>query len=110
MEKKLEKLPFEQSRCLHFDFYVVFDEQSLKDRKVIFVNKDFEWVDAEGNLLKDDILMEDPDGSERPVWRVERVPYKKAADYWTLLSVKPGLMEEAYGDKYLEKLIRPTLQ
>ena len=84
---------------------MVLDEQSVKDRAVTLVHKTAEFVDVDGNVREDFVMGEEEAEclTERSVWRIHRIPYEEAVDFYLLLDVKPGME----GNEFLKELIRP---
>ncbi|KAF2106919.1 hypothetical protein BDV96DRAFT_558457 [Lophiotrema nucula] len=103
IDSKVVSLPYEQARTLYKDFFMVLDEQSVKDRTVIVVDRTWERLDPEGNIVEDDTLSEREDVTRGTVWRVHRVPYDKALNFYLDLSMNPGME----GEEFLEEVIRP---
>lgn len=95
-------LPKERFSTLRTAYFLVLDEQSVKDRKVTIIDKDVEWVDADGEVYEGVPTGRDDNLRKRRVWRRYRVPFEETFNVWVLLDVMPGMV----GEEFLEEIIR----
>lgn len=87
-------LPEDHFNKLNKQFFMVLDEQSVKDRKCTLINRYLEWLDPEGNVDED--LDDRDDLKEVIAWKRHRITFEKVVDFWAILEVKPGLEGEAF--------------
>ena len=96
--------------------FLILDEQSAKDRSVLIVHRESEWVKPDGTRFPchpKEVERDDEEEFEpKTVWRRYRVPFDQAAFNWLVLDSKgPELLEEAYEEfrEYLQDVeIRPV--
>jgi hypothetical protein len=85
------------------EWFMVLDERSVKDRHVVVIRKGYEMLNEDGEVDEEDLCL----GvlTERRVWRIYRVPFEEAQDFWRVLDVLPG----NEGDEFLEEERRNSL-
>jgi hypothetical protein len=79
-------------------FFLVLDERSVDDRKVVLIHKSLRFL--HGSVEEQERLGEDE--LEQILWRKHRIPFEKACGFVCLLMVKPG--DE--GDEFLVNTAR----
>ena len=82
---------------------MVLDEFSITDRRVTIIHKGSEMLNEHGEVDEEDLHMDFL--TKRRVWKIHRVPFEKAQEFWSLLDVLPG--EE--GDQFLQEMRREAL-
>ena len=96
----IETLPNPRRKA---EWFMVLDERSVTDRHVVLIRKGYEMLNEDGEVDEEDLRPEFL--TERRLWRIYRVPFEEAQDFWRVLDVLPG--EE--GDKFLEEERRDSL-
>jgi hypothetical protein len=84
-------------------WFMVLDERSVTDRHVVVIRKGWEMLNEDGEIDTEDLAPAFL--TERTVWRIFRVPFEEAQEFWGLVDALPG--EE--GDKFLVEERRDSL-
>jgi hypothetical protein len=90
-------------------YFLILDEQSLKDHKVLFVEHDYECVDAEGYVRDepaDPATLKANALTKIDIWRKHRVPYDQIAEILCVFEAKGGWTSEKYENEFLEEVVR----
>lgn len=67
------------------------------------MEKNLEWVDLDGTPIEGAPRGEEINTvTERIFWRKYRVPFERAFEFSSWLSIKPGLIDDEFLDEVLE--------
>ncbi|KAL9082346.1 MAG: hypothetical protein Q9165_008913, partial [Trypethelium subeluteriae] len=92
--------------------FLILDEQSVRERQVLIVEWETEWVnEVDGTRIECDprsIGEENADQyTQKVIWRRWRVPFEKAEPYWLPLSRQgPYNLEGEGGDEYFQEYLQ----
>jgi hypothetical protein len=75
---------------IHTWLFLVLDEQSIHDRKVVLTIRGREWYTEEGGLWESYPVMR-KGLTEYTTWKKYRVPFEEVCDCISLLNAKGGL-------------------
>ncbi|KAF2814357.1 uncharacterized protein BDZ99DRAFT_567991 [Mytilinidion resinicola] len=85
---------------IHTRYFLILDKQSTEDRRVIVMERDGKWVNAEGQErwpLPGDYAI------KITMWKRHRVPFEEAWETVALISAEGGLEEEPYLEEVMEE-------
>ncbi|KAF2190700.1 hypothetical protein K469DRAFT_657226 [Zopfia rhizophila CBS 207.26] len=84
------------SQTIHTQFFLIVDEQSTKDRRVIIMHRSRLRVTPKGDEWRGIFPNERDDLRKITVWKRHRVPFEKAFETTALMDVHGGLETEPY--------------
>jgi hypothetical protein len=87
-------------------FFLILDEQSTRDRKVVLMIRGREWRTKEDTVWRGCPVMREG-LTEFTTWKKHRVPFEEIWDHIALLTAKGGL-EEA--EPHLQEVIREKVE
>jgi hypothetical protein len=85
------------------EWFMVLDERSVTDRHAVVIRKGWEMLNEDGEVDEEDLC--EAVLTERTVWKIYRVPFEEAQDFWRVLDALPG----NEGDEFLEEERRDSL-